>query len=320
MTGLRTVLVTGGAGFVGIPTVRTLLAHGYRVVVLDNFQVGKRDRLAPLEAEHRDRLVVCPADLRDAVQVKAVVHEARPWGVVHLAALHFIPYCVAHPSETVAVNVLGLQHVLDALAGQPVERLTFASTADVYTPDVAAHDEEASKTPTNVYGASKLAGEWLLRYARQAGLRAAVRVPRFFNVIGPGETNPHVLPAIIEQLRTSDVIQLGNLDPKRDYIFVGDIAAAVVALLERDGDDDLTVNVGTGRSCSVREVVEVAADLLGRPLRIEVDPARVRATDRPNLQASVQRLDALLPDRPRTSLRDGLRALLRSEGFTLRAG
>ncbi len=312
MSDARTVLVTGGAGFVGRPTVRLLLEHGFRVVVVDNFSVARASRLDDLRSSGRFRLE--QADLRDAEALLDVVREARPWAAIHLAALHYIPYCIANPAETMAVNVLGLQHLLDALGTCDVERLVFASTGDVYRPDERPHDEDAPTTPTSVYGASKLTGEWLVRLWRASGVSTAPVVARLFNVYGPGETNPHVIPHLCDSLRQGDELPLGNVDAKRDYTFVDDVAGALVALATSEVGD-VTVNVGAGRSWSVREVVDQLRRLTGRDLRIRVDADRLRKTDRPNLQADPTRLQQLVPGFTPTPLETGLRRLLVAEGI-----
>ncbi len=312
VSGGRVVLVTGGAGFVGVPTVRQLTERGFEVVVADNFAVGSATRLDDLVATAGVR--VDRVDLRDADALAALVQDVRPWGAIHLAALHYIPYCAAHPAETIAVNVLGFQHVLDALGGSEVQRLVFASTGDVYRPGLGPHREDDDAMPTSIYGASKLAGEWMVRLWRSSGVAAAPVVARLFNVYGPGETNPHVIPHLCASMRAGDVLPLGNVDAKRDYTYVDDVAGALVALLDSDAGD-LTVNVGAGRSWSVAEVVEHLARLTGRDLRIRVEPDRLRRSDRPNLEADPTQLRQLVPGATTTSLEAGLGLLLQAEGL-----
>lgn len=308
----RAVLVTGGAGFVGVFVVGLLVERGYEVTVVDNFAVAPASRLDHLVEGGHVRVV--EADLRDAVAVARALEEVRPWGIVHLAALHYIPYCAEHPAETLDVNVLGLQHVLDAASRWEVERFVFASTGDVYRPAEQPHGEDDQTVPTSVYGASKLCGEWLVRLWREGGAPTVPVVARLFNVYGPGETNPHVMPHVCESLRRGDEIPLGNVEARRDYTFVTDVAEVLVALLVSDLAD-VTVNVGTGSSWSVADAVERMRALTGRDLRIRVDQARLRKTDRPNLQADPTRLRHLLPDLSPTPFETGLRRLLESEAI-----
>jgi UDP-glucose 4-epimerase len=312
----RRVLVTGAAGFVGIPVTRRLLGRGYEVAALDNFSVGSRERLEAALAGGSGRVI--EADLRNASDVQRAVADARPWGIIHLAALHFIPYCVAHPAEALAVNGTGTQHLLDALETTDARRLVFASTADVYEPSEEPHDELDKVGPINVYGATKLLGEQLVGFHRTRQPDLASVVARMFNVYGPGETNPHVLPAIFEQLRTSNVLSLGNMKPRRDYIFVEDMADALVGLLE-SAPAGATVNVGPGRSWSVEELVRILERLLDRQIVVETDPARVRRSDRPRLEARNERLRSILPEFEPSPLEAGLAATLRELGLINRA-
>ena len=312
MTSGRVVLVTGGAGFVGVPTVRRLCERGFEVVVADNFAVGSASRLDQLVSSAAVKVV--QLDVRDAGAVAALVRQTAPWGAIHLAALHYIPYCVAHPAETMAVNVLGLQHVLDALGESSAQRFVFASTGDVYRPGLHPHREEDETAPTSIYGASKLTGEWMVRLWRAGGSAAAPVVARLFNVYGPGETNPHVIPHLCQSMHRGDDLPLGNVDAKRDYTYVDDVAVALVALLESDAGD-VTVNVGAGHSWSVAEVVDRLARLTGRDLRVCVEADRLRPSDRPDLRADPARLRQLVPGATATSLDTGLRLLLEAEGL-----
>jgi len=210
----RPVLVTGGAGFIGVPTVERLLDQGQQVVVVDNFAVGSRDRLDHV-AGHPD-LDVVELDLRDVEATQKVVGEIDPQRVIHLAAHHFIPFCKAHPSDTIAVNVAGTQHLLDALLRVKPSCVVFASTADVYTPAPVAHVEHDPTQPDNVYGMSKLMAERLLEFHHQRAPETNVVSVRFFNAVGAGETNPHLVPDILELVRLGDSIPLGNTGTRRD--------------------------------------------------------------------------------------------------------
>ncbi|MDG2112542.1 MAG: NAD-dependent epimerase/dehydratase family protein, partial [Actinomycetota bacterium] len=310
----RRILVTGGTGFIGVPTTDQFVTAGEDVVVLDNFEVGERSRLDHLA--DRPNLEVVEVDLRDQVAVERTVHEIAPTHVVHLAAQHFIPFCVAHPAETIAVNVGGTQHLLDALVAVEPRRIVFASTAHVYQSAPHAHVEVDSIEPNNIYGASKRMGEQLLDFHVRRCPETDVVVCRFFNALGPGETNPHLVPDIMDHLREGDELPLGNVDTRRDYIFTGDMARALHRLA--DGPEgSFTVNLGSGRSWTARELVERLAVLLDRDLQIATDPDKVRPSDRPVLQASTRRLQMLLPNFSLTTLDDALRATLIGEGFDL---
>ena len=159
---VTTVLVTGGAGFVGVPTCRELLRRGYEVVALDDYSTGSPGRLEPLAQERRFTSV--HVDLTDPDATRNAITAVRPEAVIHLAARHFIPHCEAHPSETMAINVCGTQHVLDAIG--PDTRLVFATTADVYLPSATAHMETDEVAAPGYYGLSKITGEHLLRLAQ----------------------------------------------------------------------------------------------------------------------------------------------------------
>lgn len=305
------VLVTGGAGFVGVPLVRRLLGTGAEVCVLDDFSTSSPGRLADLSPH----LVIEPVDITRRDDVADVVTSFKPTHCVHLAAIHFIPRCRAEPSATVATNILGTQHVIDALrASAPGCRVLLASSADVYRPGVRPHREDGPTGPSNVYGLSKLTSELILRFAAEDGAVEGVAA-RFFNVYGPGETNPHLIPEIVGQVKQGTrTLHLGNLAPRRDYVFVEDVAAVVAALMDH-APAGTVVNVGSGRSYSAQQVVELVGNLLGRPLDVAVDPARVRPTDRANLQADVGLLQALVPGACATPLAEGLRQLLVAEGL-----
>jgi UDP-glucose 4-epimerase len=284
------ILITGGLGYVGRELVRQLLDSGARQMhVLDNLASGEHR----LQAMQTDRFTLHRVDVRDRAGVAAVMRDVVPGVIFHLAAVHYIPACEAAPGDAVSINVAGTVNLLDAAPRQAA--FVFASTAAVYAPQDSAHLETEAAGPVDIYGFTKLQGEQFVRYyAAQGKVRA--RIVRLFNVVGPGETNPHLVPVIIRQLGSGvRRVQLGNLFPRRDYIDVADAASGFqrIALAGAPEDALLVSNLGTGVTHAVGDAVAQIAQAAGLPLEIEQDPARVRAVDRPLLQASTQTLRAL---------------------------
>jgi len=281
-------LVTGGAGFIGSAVVPTLQKEGYDVFVLDNLSFGSRDFIEVND----DHFYL--ADIRDKDAVEKAILEIQPDIVVHLAAIHFIPYCNAHPYEAADTNIRGTINILNACKQvKGLKKVFFASTAAVYPIYDGAVGEKHKLHPLDIYGLTKLTGEHL---CKEFHLETKIDtiVCRFFNAFGPNETNPHLIPEIEKQLREGmRTINLGNLTPKRDFIHTHDMANAVKTLLALDKIGYDIFNLGRGIEYSVVEIVEAFARQLNEKVEINVDQARVRKVERQHLLADVTKLKSI---------------------------
>lgn len=304
--GGKRVLVTGGAGFVGSSVCDELLEAGSEVYVVDTFVAG-REALLP-DGVSYDEIDVRSERLVDVVQ------EFEPHAIVHLAALHHIPYCNEHPEETFEVNVMGTRRVLQAArSASSLQRFVYASTAAVYPPCEGPNDERQQPGPIDVYGRTKLVGEDLVElFQGETGVPAVAA--RLFNVYGPDDTNDHLVPAVLDQVRNGDrEIELGNLRPKRDFVHVADVARALLELLSEHEAGYRRYNVGTGTVYSVREVVDCVSEALGDEIRIVQEADRVRESDRPHLEADIGRIRREVGWEPTIEFVEGLRSVLDHE-------
>lgn len=303
----RTILVTGAAGFIGSALCRRFVSAGHRVVGYDDLSRGRREHLP-------QGVTLVEGDIRDRARFARTLADVTPDCVVHLAAMHFIPDCIARPGDTLDVNVEGTRSVLEGCRGRSVRSFVFTSTAGVYAPSDGACVEDASPLgPLEVYGESKVAAELLVRaFQEETGTTTAIA--RLFNAVGRRETNAHVIPHIFESLRTSDTLQLGNLAPRRDYIDTRDVADALLALSACPPGLHV-LNVGTGVTSSVSDVVEWLRRILGRPIVAVQDPARVRATERMVLLADIAKIRRATGWAPRITLEQSLEDLAQAYGL-----
>jgi UDP-glucose 4-epimerase len=297
------ILITGGAGFIGSAVIRHLISSGHEIFVIDNLSFGNRAFIT-IDDNH-----FIHADILDKLKVETVMASVKPEIVIHLAAIHFIPYCNEHPYSSSDINIRGTMHVLDAAAANGVKKVFFASTAAVYPIYDEAVNEQHATGPLDIYGLSKLTGE---RLCSEFHLRTGIPtiVCRFFNAFGPNETNPHLIPEIQKQILGGNrTIKLGNLTPKRDFIHTYDMASAVETLLVKTGPGIHTYNLGRGIEYSVTEIVDAFAKAIGEPIAIEVDPARVRKVERMHLLADVTKLKSL-GWQPKIGIEEGIKTLV----------
>jgi len=281
-------LVTGGAGFIGCAVIDKLQREGDEIFVIDNLSFGKREFI------NIDDAHFFQADILDAKAIDNIFNAVRPNRVIHLAAVHFIPYCNQHPFESSNINIRGTIHVLDACKKYQVQKVFFASTAAVYPIYDEAVSENHPTGPMDIYGLSKLTGEHLCNeFHLQTGV--PVIICRFFNAFGPNETNPHLIPEIQNQINAGlRKIKLGNLTPKRDFIHTSDMANAVHSLMSYDSKGIDIYNLGRGIEYSVTEIVDAFSRQLGEKIEIEVDESRVRKVERMHLLADVSKLKSTL--------------------------
>ena len=293
------ILVTGGCGFVGVPVMRQLARAGHRVVAYDDLSRGSAEALGSLAGD----VQVIVGDIRDGETLSRALIQHDAEIIVHLAALHFIPDCNHDPERCLSTNVLGTQLVLEAAAG--------SSTAAVYEPSRVPHNEESRLAPSDVYGCSKLAAEQLVD-AFHRRTQIPTGVARLFNVYGPGETNPHLIPAVIGQARRGATLLLGDLSTSRDYVFTEDVAIGFARLVDSvAGERTLMCNLGTGKARTGEEVVQAIARVMEIEPKIEVDTSRLRPSERPVLCAEITRAAQLLNWSPATPFEEGLRAASR---------
>lgn len=290
------VLVVGGAGYIGSHAVRALLKDGEDVVILDNLQTGHVESI-PQDVRFYE------GDLRDRAFVKDVFGKERITDVLHFAANSLVGESMTDPLAYYDNNVFGTQVLLETMRDAGVKRIVFSSTAATYGDQtVMPIDETALTNPTNTYGATKLAMESMIRWCDQAhGIRSVAL--RYFNVAGAiatgeiGEDHDpetHLIPIVLQVANGQrDAITVFGDDYAtedgtciRDYIHVQDLVDAhLLALryLREDGASDV-FNLGTANGLSVLEIVEAARRVTGHDIPVRLgerragDPAKLIAS------------------------------------------
>ena len=314
----RSILVTGGAGYIGSHVVRQLAEAGERIVVLDN--LGKGFRQAVIGAQ----LVV--GEVGDAALVSKVLADHEVDTVMHFAAHTIVPESVALPLKYYGNNTCSSRTLLQACLDQRVQHFVFSSTAAVYgIPEEGYASEESPTRPINAYGTSKLMTEWMLRDVAAVNPLRYVAL-RYFNVAGSdpsgriGQTTPGATlltkvacEAIVGKRSHLSIFGTDYPTPDgtgvRDYLHIEDLASAHLRALAylRAGGRPTTLNVGYGHGYSVREVLAMVEAVGGKKLEIREEPRR--AGDPAYLVARAQRIRAELGWEPRY---DDLQAIVSS--------
>jgi UDP-glucuronate 4-epimerase len=309
---IRSALVTGGAGFIGSHLVDRLLAEGWRVTVVDNFDpfydpAVKRRNVAPHLGSDRYRLV--EADIRDQEGLRA----ALPGGydvIVHVAAKAGVRPSLRDPALYQQVNVGGTQNLLELARQWGTPQFVFASSSSVYgmNPDLPWREDSNVLLPISPYAATKVSGELLGHvYSHLYGMRFVAL--RFFTVYGPRQRPDLAIHKFAKAMLAGEAFPFyGDGNSSRDYTFVGDIVEGIRAAMEFRGADYALINLGNNRTVTLREMVRTLERLTGIEARLEPFPDQ--PGDLPHTWADISRAAALLGYCPRTSFEDGVKLLL----------
>ena len=301
--GSHRILVTGASGFVGgwlLPALAETLPGGSEILATcrDEIATGRLPRVRTVRLDITDR---------DAV--RRVAGEWKPTGIVHLAALANVPEASRNARAAWDVNLGGTLNLAEAVRESGIAaRMVFAGTAEVYGGTFAtqsgALDETAILEPANTYAATKAAADLALGQLARDGLEAVRFRP--FNHTGPGQGEGFVLPAFAAQIarieagRQEPVLRVGNLDAKRDFLDVRDVVAGyVLALMAPAVQPGRIFNLASGRSVRIGDMLETLLGAARLPIKVEVDPARMRPSDIPETLGRAERARAELGWIPR---------------------
>src|SRR3990172_5503974 len=307
----KKVLVTGAGGFIASHLVERLAQQGAQVRAFVRYNSRADPGLLSMIPDSLfSALEIVAGDLRDAAAVEMAMQGVAI--VFHLGALIAIPYSYRHPVEVVESNIIGTLNVLMAGRACGVERIVHTSSSEVYGTAMRVPIDDAHPLQgQSPYSASKIGADKLAEsFYRSFDLPVVTLRP--FNTYGPRQSARAVIPTIITQALTQDVVRLGNLDAVRDLAYVSDTVAGFLKVAETPGVEGETFNLGTGVAPRIGDLADQIIALVGRPVEIERDPARLRPE-----KSEVERLlshNSLARERivwePHYTLRDGLQTTI----------
>jgi UDP-glucose 4-epimerase len=300
---MTSVLVTGGAGFIGSNLVRALLERGDDVRVLDNFSTGNRANLEPLGVE------IVEGELRSYERVHAAVRGVEV--VFHLGALGSVPRSVQDPLTSNAVNVEGTLNVLLAARDEGIRRVVYSSSSSVYGASGELPRTEAMPPdPISPYGVAKLAAERYCVSFSRVYERFETVVLRYFNVFGPNQS-PHsqyaaVVPRFLTAIAAGEPVTVyGDGEQSRDFTYVANVIDATVRAADVAAANGRIFNVAAGSPASVNQLADAIGRILGKP--VERRSESPRAGDIRDSWADVSAARDVLGYEPSVPLDEGLR-------------
>lgn len=291
----QTILVTGGAGYIGSHAVVQLLSAGASVVILDNLCNSKKEVVNRIERITGCGPELVVGDVRDRAVLRQIFSRFSISAVIHFAGLKAVGESEADPLTYYDNNVLGSVVLFEEMAQASINKLVFSSSATVYgDPGYAQYTESTPLKPVNVYGRTKLMVEEVLHDLKQSDPTWRIAILRYFNPVGAHESGligedpsgtPNNLMPFIAQVAVGKRSKLSVFGAdystpdgtgRRDYIHVDDLATghlAALHALEREADS-MTVNLGTGKACSVLELVKAFENASGKTVPYVFEPRR----------------------------------------------
>lgn len=304
----KRVLITGAGGFIGSHLTETLANAGADVRAFVRYNSRNDPGLISLFPADTLKLIeIYPGDLHDLKAVEAACNGMDI--VFHLGALIAIPYSYVHPAEVIYTNILGSLNVLMAARSCHVSRIVHTSSSEVYGTALRTPiDEKHPLQGQSPYSASKIGADKIAEsFYRSYNLPVVTLRP--FNTYGPRQSARAVIPTIISQVLTQSEIYLGNLEASRDLTYVSDTVAGFLCAGSVEGIEGETFNLGVGHEISIGELAKEIIELVGKPVKIQIDPLRIRPE-----KSEVQRLlsdNRLAKEQlnwePKIELRQGLR-------------
>lgn len=306
---MANILVTGGAGFIGSHLVDRLLAQGHAVTVIDDFNdfydpALKRANVAPHLTDVRYTLR--EGDIRDLAFLEQVFAAGHFDAVVHLAARAGVRPSLAEPVLYQEVNVAGTQNIFEMCRKYGVLRCIFGSSSSVYgiNSKVPFSEDDPIFQPISPYAATKAAGELLAHvYSHLYGIRMLCL--RFFTVYGPRQRPDlaiHKFTRLIDHGRP--IPMYGDGSTRRDYTYIDDIVAGIMAALTYNGSQYEVINLGNSHTVYLRDLIAMLEDALGKKAVIERMPAQ--PGDVPQTYADISKARRLLHYAPQTDIKDGI--------------
>jgi UDP-glucose 4-epimerase len=292
---MGSILVTGGAGFIGSHLVERLVEEGYSVIVVDNLLRGTLNNLSNV----LDKIKFVKGDVRNYELMEEVIKNSEV--IFHLASLSRVIPSIEKPELCFKINVEGTE-IIARLCSKYHRKLIFSSSREVYgTPKYLPVDESHPLNPENPYGASKVSGEKIIEaYAKSYGL-SYVNL-RLANVYGPRDFD-RVIPIFIENaLRGNNLIVYGA-DKILDFVYIDDVVNAFIATM--DSDENQTLNIGSGVGVSIVELANLIKKVTGKELGITIKEKRKGEVDK--FIADIRRARRALNWEPRVNLEEGLK-------------
>lgn len=304
----KTIIVTGGAGFIGSQVVKKLLQDHpqHRVIVVDNLSVGRLENLQNV----MEKISFHQVDIRNQNALDPLFQGCDY--VIHLAANVSIQISINDPLYSESVNITGFLTILELCKKYKIRHLVYASSAAVYGESTTTLQEEANLAPISPYGFEKMSNEYYASfYQKHHGLTSSGL--RYFNVYGPGNNKSSdysgVIKIFIDQINNSQTITIyGDGQQSRDFIFVNDIAAITVKTLFAGAPG--IFNVATGKSISILELAQIMQEIAGKKVPINFFPQR--PSDILHSRAEVSKIKKILPDFVPTDIRSGLNQTIKS--------
>lgn len=309
---MKTVLVTGCAGFIGSNLTKALLEKGYRVVGVDNFddtydQSFKEAHIAPFLSD--SNFVLRRIDIRDLPSMKAIFEAEKPSYVAHIAAKADARKAVDIPRMYTSVNIDGTLNILELCREYPVENLVIASSSSVYgnSSQVPFTEDQPADRPISPYGATKRAVE-LLAHTYHHNFGMNITCLRYFNAVGENN-RPGMVPYIwTENLLKGEEVEIsGDGSRRRDYTYIGDVVHGTILAMEKPLGFEV-INLGNNTPASLNELLAIFEKVIGTKAKVKNRPSHGASVE--VTYANTDQAKKLLGWEPTTSLEEGITRLV----------